>query len=296
MGAKAMTKQAILQDPMFHDEDKAREALEAELWPDGPVCRHCGNADPDKIAKVQGKKQSHRAGLYYCNECKSQFTVTVGTVLERSKVPLTKWLIAAHMFNSGKNGVSAHEIHRSLGVTYKTAWFMMHRLREAMDELNPPTMGGEGKSIQADETYYGNSSKRSKSYRKGLSHKASVVALVIRWNISVHGMPSRGWHCRWPYVATARPSYPHRQARSYSLALSCLGRSQSKELGSTCLNNQYEILSNKATMRSRNGRVMLVYPFDWAVCFLCALFFFSCRSSYPHEVSAASARVRPLDV
>jgi transposase-like protein len=173
-----MTKHAIFQDPMFHDEDKAREALEAELWPNGPVCRHCGNADASKIAKVEGKKHSHRPGLYYCNECKSQFTVTVGTVLERSKVPLTKWLMAAHMFNSGKNGVSAHEIHRSLGVSYKTAWFMMHRLREAMNELNPAPMGGEGKSVQADETYYGNSSKRSKSYRKGHRHKAAVVALV----------------------------------------------------------------------------------------------------------------------
>jgi transposase-like protein len=171
-----MTKLAIFQDPMFHDEDKAREALEAELWPDGPVCRHCGNADPDKIAKIQGK--SHRPGLYYCHECEGQFTVTVGTVLERSKIPLTKWLMAARMFNSGKNGVSAHEIHRTLGITYKTAWFMMHRLREAMNELNPAPMGGEGKSIQADETYYGNSSKRAKSYRKGHRHKAGIVALV----------------------------------------------------------------------------------------------------------------------
>jgi len=161
---------------MFHDEDRAREALEAELWPDGPICRHCGNSDPDKIAKMQGK--SHRAGLYFCNECQGQFTVTVGTILERSKIPLTKWLMAAHMFNSGKNGVSAHEIHRTLGLTYKTAWFMMHRLREAMNELNPTPMGGEGKSVQADETYYGNSSKRAKGYRKGHSHKASVVALV----------------------------------------------------------------------------------------------------------------------
>jgi transposase-like protein len=174
-----MTKPATFQDPMFHDEDKAREALEAELWPNGPVCRHCGNVDASKIAKVEGKKRTHRPGLYYCNECKTTFTVTVGTVLERSKVPLTKWLMAAHMVNSGKNGVSAHEIHRTLGVTYKTAWFMMHRLREAMDEMNSSTpMGGPGQSVQADETYYGNSSKRAKSYRKGHSHKAGVVALV----------------------------------------------------------------------------------------------------------------------
>lgn len=173
-----MAKLAAFQNPIFQDEAKAREALEAVRWPDGPYCPHCGNSDQEKIAKVEGKKQSHRPGLYYCNECKGQFTVTVGTVFERSKVPLTKWWMAAHMMNSGKNGVSAHEIHRSIGVTYKTAWFMMHRLREAMKDIAPAPMGGEGQSIQADETYYGNTSKRAKYYKKGHSLKSSVVALV----------------------------------------------------------------------------------------------------------------------
>jgi transposase-like protein len=174
-----MAKQAAFQNPIFQDETKAREALEATRWPDGPFCPHCGNSDQEKIAKVAGAKQSHRPGLFYCNECKGQFTVTVGTVFERSKVPLTKWWMAAHMLNSGKNGVSAHEIHRSIGVTYKTAWFMMHRLREAMNGMSGAgPMGGEGKSVQADETYYGNSSKRAKGYKKGHSRKASIVALV----------------------------------------------------------------------------------------------------------------------
>ena len=168
---------ATFQNRIFQDEDKAREALEAVRWPEGPICPHCGNSDPKEIAKIGGKKLSHRPGLYYCKECEGQFTVTVGTVFERSKIPLTKWWMAAHMFNSGKNGVSAHEIHRALGITYKSAWFMMHRLREAMTDLNPTPMGGEGKVIQADETYYGNS-KRSKSYRKGHRFKSSVVALV----------------------------------------------------------------------------------------------------------------------
>lgn len=167
---------ATFQNPIFQDETAAREALEAVLWPDGPFCRHCGNSHQDKIAKMEGK--SHRPGLHYCHECGGQFTVTVGTVFERSKISLTKWWMAAHMLNSGKNGVSAHEIHRTIGVTYKTAWFMMHRLREAMTELKPTPMGGKGKSVQADETYYGNSSKRAKGYKKGHSHKASVVALV----------------------------------------------------------------------------------------------------------------------
>src|SRR5579863_4705897 len=126
---------ADLQNPIFTNENKAREALEMIVWPNGRVCPHCGNVDREKIAKGQGK--AHRPGLYYCAACNGQFTATVGTVFERSKVPLTKWLMASHMFNSGKNGVSAHEIHRTLGVTYKTAWFMMHRLREAMNETSP---------------------------------------------------------------------------------------------------------------------------------------------------------------
>jgi len=171
-----MAKIATFQNPIFQDETAAREALEAVLWPEGPICRHCGNSDPEKIAKLAGK--SHRPGLYYCHECKGQFTVTVGTVFERSKVPLTKWWMAAHMINCGKNGVSAHEIHRAISVTYKTAWFMMHRLREAMKDLNPAPMGSTGGAVSADETYYGNTSKRAKGYKKGHSHKSSIVALV----------------------------------------------------------------------------------------------------------------------
>src|ERR1700733_16057729 len=167
---------ATFDSPIFSDETAAREALESVRWPDGPVCVHCGCTD--HVVRVAGEKRSHRPGLLYCNECKGQFTVTVGTVFERSKIPLTQWWMAPHMFNSGKNGVSAHEIHRTLKVTYKTAWFMMHRLREAMNDLNPGTMGGEGQSVQADETWYGNSSKRAKGYRKGHSHKAGVIALV----------------------------------------------------------------------------------------------------------------------
>lgn len=147
---------ANLHSPIFTDENKAREALEAVRWPNGPECPFCGNVDQDRIAKLQGK--SHRPGLYYCNECDGQFTVTVRSVFERSKIPLTKWWLAAHLLNSSKKGISAHQIHRSLGVTYKTAWFMMHRLREAMRVMNPGGMGGEGQTIQADETYYGDTS------------------------------------------------------------------------------------------------------------------------------------------
>ena len=218
-----MTKQAIFQNPIFHNEDKAREALEAELWPNGPYCRHCGNSDPDKIAKVEGKKHSHRPGLYYCNECQGQFTVTVGTVLERSKIPLTKWLMAAHMFNSGKNGVSAHEIHRTLGVTYKTAWFMMHRLREAMNELNPSPMGGEGKSVQADETYYGNSQSApratvraigsSPAWSRWSSLKGRARAFHVK-TANAANCPRSARHQRQPPVRTAYRRKPPLSSRS----------------------------------------------------------------------------------
>lgn len=167
---------AVFQNPIFQDETKAREALEAIRWPEGPICPHCGNSAQDKIAKLEGA--SSRPGLFYCNDCKGQFTVTVGTVFERSKVPLTKWWMAAHMLNSGKKGVSAHQVHRTIGVTYKTAWFMMHRLREAMTDTFKGPMSGDGGIVEADETYYGNTSKRAKHYKKGHSNKMGVVALV----------------------------------------------------------------------------------------------------------------------
>jgi len=179
--------------PMFTNEDKARAHLEAIRWPNGPSCPHCGNIDPDKIAKVAGKKQSHRPGLYFCNECQGQFTVTVGTVMERSKIPLNKWVFAFHLYAASKKGMSAHQLHRMLGVTYKTAWFMAHRIREAMKEDVASTgpLGGQGKTVEADETYYGKretprvSKQRKgrpflKSGKSGGAQKMVVVGLVER--------------------------------------------------------------------------------------------------------------------
>ena len=179
-----------LQNPIFNNLDKAREALELVRWPNGPWCPHCGNSDEAKIAKVEGKKKSHRAGLHYCNECKGQFTVTVGTVFERSKVPLTKWWLATHLMSASKKGISSHQLHRMLGVTYKTAWFMTHRIREAMKDMGSPPMGGEGKIIEADETYYGKLEtprKRNKHLppptkggKSGGAQKRAIFGLVER--------------------------------------------------------------------------------------------------------------------
>ena len=124
-----------LSNPIFHDKNKARKHLESLRWPNGPYCPHCGNSDPQRIRKLKGK--SHRPGVYKCNECRKPFSVTVGTVFERSKVPLHKWLLATHLLCASKKGISSHQLHRMLGVTYKTAWFMTHRIREAMRDLNP---------------------------------------------------------------------------------------------------------------------------------------------------------------
>ena len=168
---------AELQDPRFTDETAAREALEVVVWPNGIVCRHCGNADASKIAKLETK--SVRPGLYFCNECKSQFTATVGTVFERSKIPLTKWWMAMHLIGSSKKGMSSHQLHRMLGISYKSTWFMMHRIREAMriGDLAPP-MGGAGSIVEIDETFIGR--KEGAKVRRGGAHKNVVLSLVER--------------------------------------------------------------------------------------------------------------------
>jgi transposase-like protein len=184
-----------LQNPIFTDESKAREALEAVLWPAGPVCPHCGTIG-DRIAKVGGT--GHRPGLYYCNECAGQFTVTVGTVFERSKVPLTKWWMATYLLNASKKGHSAHQLHRTLQVSYKTAWFMMHRIREAMRPLGTTPMGGTGKVVEADETFIGRLEGQPKA-KAGWGHKNVVLTLVER------GGSARSFHVDSTMVAQIAP-------------------------------------------------------------------------------------------
>ena len=168
---------ANLQNPVFTDETKAREWLEARVWPNGPVCPHCGSTGDD-VTALNGK--AHRPGVYQCNGCREQFTVTVKTVFERSKIPLTKWLAALFLLTSSKKGVSAHQVHRSLGISYKSAWFMMHRLREAMRSggLLPP-MGSAGDPVEADETYIGRV-KGSRASTRSLRRKHAVLTLVDR--------------------------------------------------------------------------------------------------------------------
>jgi transposase-like protein len=176
-----------LSDPRFTDEDAARAYLESVQWPNGPVCPRCGSLD--RITKCEGPR--YRAGLYNCGACRRQFTVTVGTVYERSHVPLHKWLLATYLLCSSKKGMSAHQLHRTLGVPYKTAWFMAHRIREGMREPVPAGgLGGEGKTVEADETYFGKAenppprnkyaSPPTKGGRAGPAGKRAVLALVER--------------------------------------------------------------------------------------------------------------------
>lgn len=178
-----------LTAPIFTDAEAARKHLESLVWPNGTICPHCGNSDPDRITALHGK--AHRPGLYQCAECREQFTVTVGTVFERSKIPLNKWLLATYLLNSSKKGMSAHQLHRTLGVTYKTAWFMAHRIREAMksDPAQTGPLGGAGKVVEADETYFGKveTPKTTRAdgtpYTKaprGPANRRAVVALVER--------------------------------------------------------------------------------------------------------------------
>ena len=166
---------ADLTNPMFNDEDAARAHLESIRWPDGPICPHCGVID--NATKLEGK--STRPGVYKCREkeCRKPFSVTVGTVYERSHIPLHKWLLATHLMASSKKGMSAHQLHRMLGLAYRSAWFMAMRIREAMRDTKGGPLGGENKVVEVDETYIGGKAKN----RKGkVPSKEAVVSLVER--------------------------------------------------------------------------------------------------------------------
>lgn len=164
-----------LSNPAFHDETAAREWLEARVWANGRVCPHCGAVDQSTL--MQGK--SHRPGLYQCNACREPFSVTVGTLYERSHIPLHKWLAATHLLMASKKGMSAMQIHRMLGVSYKSAWFMMMRIRESLREKMPEAgpLGGKNKVVEADETFVGGRARNRKNH---LPPKEAVLSLVER--------------------------------------------------------------------------------------------------------------------
>lgn len=192
-----------LASPIFTDEAKARAHLEAQRWADGRYCPHCGEADEAKTPLVGGKK--HRPGLYYCNSCKTTFTVTVGSVFERSKVPLTKWLLAFYLMSSSKKGMSAHQLHRTLGVTYKTAWFMAHRVREAMAPAkgSKEPLGGKGKIVEADETYVGGKEKNKHAVKRHSGRGG--VGKQVAFSLVERGGSVRSFHVANVSGETLRP-------------------------------------------------------------------------------------------
>lgn len=172
----------------FSDEDAARTLLEQMRWgKDGACCPRCGGADPYRLRPRPTSKTPGRKGLYKCRACRKQFTVTVGTVFEDSHIPLSKWLLAIHLLASSKKGMSAHQLHRNLGISYKGAWFMAHRLRYAMAQ--GPLADLMKGAVEVDETYVGGR-RKGKRGRPGIdSNKTPVVALVERKTGRVRAMP-----------------------------------------------------------------------------------------------------------
>jgi transposase-like protein len=185
---------SVLSRPYFHDEEKAFAYLESVLWADGAICPHCGALD--RLTKVKANPAKRiRLGLWRCGHCKGQFTVKVGTVFEHARIPLNKMLQATYLMTSSKKGISAHQLHRVLEVTYKSAWFLAHRIREAMREGDLTPFGQGGGAVEVDETYIGKKAGAGNP-KGGHAHKMAVLGLVDR----------QSGKCRMFYVEKAAGS------------------------------------------------------------------------------------------
>jgi len=170
---------SLFSQKHLQDEEAAYAWVEARIWPDGPVCPHCG--EKERVAKMKGK--ATRIGLHKCYKCRKQFNVKIGTIFEKSHVPLRLWLQAIYLLASSKKGISSNQLHRTLGVTLKTAWFMSHRIREAMRTGDLAPMGGNGGVVEADETFIGKKQgmkPKGEKKGRGYAHKHAVLSLVER--------------------------------------------------------------------------------------------------------------------
>jgi transposase-like protein len=196
---------SVLNAKALQNESAALAWVESHVWPDGPVCPHCGGVG--RISKMGGK--STRVGTYKCYQCRKPFTVKIGTVFESSHIPMRVWLQAMLLMTSSKKGISSNQLHRVLGVSLKTAWFMSHRIREAMRVVGMTQMGGHGKAVEADETYYGQVKGEPK--RKGTGHKHVVLALVERGGVA------RSFHVEGTRIADLAPVIRANIARESAL-------------------------------------------------------------------------------
>jgi transposase-like protein len=188
----------ILDAKALHDEASAYAWMEARLWPNGPVCPHCGGSE--RISKMKGK--STRIGAYKCYHCRKPFTVKIGTIFEDSHVPMRYWVQAIYLMCASKKGISTNELHRTLGVTLKTAWFMSHRIREAMRESSLAPMGGYGDIVEVDETVFGKTEdapKKGKALQGRSSFRNAVLTLVER------GGAARSFHIDGTSIANLKP-------------------------------------------------------------------------------------------
>lgn len=166
---------------IFASADLAREWLEARRWPDGPVCPHCGVVNRAyRLQAKSGSTRPVRKGVWKCMDCRKQFTVTIGTVFAETHIPLNKWLHAMHLMCSSKKGISAHQLHRTLEVTYKTAWFLCHRIREAMEKDAPADRGKFGGIVEADETFVGGKGTGTQGGPMAGGSKIAVFSLIAR--------------------------------------------------------------------------------------------------------------------
>jgi transposase-like protein len=192
-----------LRDPIFHDDEAARLHLEAMRWPNGPYCPRCGEAE--NVRRLEGK--STAPGLCFCSSCRTKFSVTMGTVFERSHIPLSKWMLGFRLMASAKKGISAKQLERSLDVTYKTAWFMAHRIREAMALPAgdaPAPLGGEGKVVEADETGVGGK-ERNKRLSKRNPKNIGMVGKSIAFGLVERNGRARSFHVANVSGATLGP-------------------------------------------------------------------------------------------
>jgi transposase-like protein len=197
---------SVIEAKAFQDEAAAYAWVEARVWPEGPICPHCGGTE--RIGKLQGK--STRVGVYKCYQCRKPFSVKVGTVFESSHVPMRFWLQAMYLLCSSKKGISSNQLHRTLGVTLKTAWFMSHRIREAMRVVGMEPMGGAGETVEVDETFIGRQEGQPKR-KSGWGHKNTVLTLVER------GGSARSFHVDGVRVADIAPIVRANLARESKL-------------------------------------------------------------------------------